>query len=355
MEETGNQPPRVAERRSTPETPVWVGPRPTPKAPASRGGPFLRLLLFYAILIAVGGLLVYFVPVIREAWVSAPGRAAPGALEQISGKGEAIALTAQQRDPIQRALTLFFITVGALAVSIPVAWVYTFTRRLRYDPSLVHSVIILPLVVSAIVVIVKDSVPLAFSLAGIVAVVRFRNTLKDPKDAVYIFLALGIGLAAGIQALDIALVMSLVFNATVLVLWRFNLGSIYGESNRDLLSIGDRALMIARTASQRDALRWRLSSEAHDMETDGILVVHTRDPDAAQQGVELTLTGVAEDWRVTDKFRTRNGIATFAVLLQLKDKKGDPLKLLEELDERWAQDVEAAEYVTFKKAAEKSE
>ena len=71
------------------------------------------------------------------------------------------------------------------------------------------------------------------------------------------------------------------------------------------------------------------------METDGILVVHTRDPDAAQQGVELTLTGVAEEWRVTDKFRTRNGVATFAVLLQLKDKKGDPLKLLEEIDERY--------------------
>jgi hypothetical protein len=355
MEETGNQPPRVAERRGAPETPVWVGPRPRPKAPSSRGGPFLRLLFFYAILIAVGGVLVYFVPMIREAWVSAPGKAVPGVLEQLSGKGEAIALTAQQRDPVQRALTLFFIAVGALAVSIPVAWVYTFTRRLRYDPSLVHSVIVLPLVVSGMVVIVKDSVPLAFSLAGIVAVVRFRNTLKDPKDAVYIFLVLGIGLAAGIQALDIALVMSLVFNATILVLWRFNLGSIYGESNRDLLSIGDRSLMIARTASQREALRWRVSAEAPDMETDGILVVHTRDPDAAKQGVELTLTGVAEDWRVTDKFRTRNGTATFAVLLQLKDKKGDPLKLLEELEERWAQDVEAAEYVTFKKAAQKSE
>jgi hypothetical protein len=321
----------------------------------SRQGPFLRLLLFYALLIAVGAALVYFVPFVREAWVSAPGNTGPGAFEQVSGKSEAIALTAQQRDPVERGLTLFIIALGALAVSVPVAWVYTFTRRLRYDPSLVHSVIILPLVVSGIVVIVKDSVPLAFSLAGIVAVVRFRNTLKDPKDAVYIFLALGIGLAAGIQALDIALVMSLVFNATVLVLWRYNLGAIYGESNRDLLSIGDRTLMIARNASQRDALRWRLSKEARDMKTDGILLVHTQDPEAAKQGVELTLATIADEWRITDNFRSRNGTATFAVLLRLKDKKGDPLTLLEEIDERWAQDVGAAEYVPFKKPAENSD
>src|SRR5688500_10675219 len=298
MEQKGNQPPQAAERRSTPETPVWVGPRPRQMAPASRGGPFLRLLLFYAILIAVGALLVYFVPVIREAWVSAPGRAAPGALEQISGRGEAIALTAQQRDPVQRALTLFFITVGALAVSIPVAWVYTFTRRLRYDPSLVHSVIILPLVVSAIVVIVKDSVALAFSLAGIVAVVRFRNTLKDPKDAVYIFLALGIGLAAGIQAVDIALAMSLCFNLVILVLWKYNLGEIYGEAHRDLFAVGNRDLMIARSASQRDAIRWRVSREARDMETDGVLLVHSHDAEAARQSVEMALASVADDWRV---------------------------------------------------------
>ena len=356
MGETGIEPRRVAERRTandgSSESQSGAGQRVKRSA---RQGPFLRLLLFYALLVGIGAALVYFVPLIRNAWVSAPGQEGVSAFDQISGRGDAISLTAQQRDPLERAITLFFITVGALAISIPVAWVYTFTRRLRYDPSLVHSVIILPLVVSAIVVIVKDSVPLAFSLAGIVAVVRFRNTLKDPKDAVYIFLALGIGLAAGIQALDIALVMSLVFNATVLVLWRFNLGSIYGESNRDIMSIGDPDLMIARNAAQRDAIRWRLGGESPDMKTDGILLVHTSDPESAKEGVELTLSTLAEEWRITDNFRRRDEVSTFAVLLRLKDKKSDPLTLLEMIEERWAQNVDAAEYVPFKKAAEKSE
>jgi hypothetical protein len=85
-------------------------------------------------------------------------------------------------------------------------------------------VIILPIVVAGIALVVKNSLALAFSLAGIVAAVRFRNTLKDPRDAVYIFLVIAIGLSAGVQALDVALAMSLAFNFVVLLVWKHNVG-----------------------------------------------------------------------------------------------------------------------------------
>lgn len=341
------------ERRKAPEPAVGPEVRSPQAGRRVRGAPFVRLAAFYVALLGIALALIYFVPLFRDAWVAAPDTGADG-LQELAGRSRK-ALSVQDKAGPERALSVLLITIGALAISLPVAWVYTFTRRLRYDPSLVHSVIILPMVVSGIVVVVKDSVALAFSLAGIVAAVRFRNTLKDPKDAVYIFLALGIGLAAGVQALDIALVMSLVFNAVVLVLWRYNFGAIYGESQRDLLAIGDRSLMIARTAAQRDAIRWRMSREAKDMKTDAILLVHSTDAEAARQRVELTLAKNADDWRVAENFRTRNGISTFAVLLRMKEKKADPLTLLAELDERGAQEIAAAEYVPFKKAAEKDE
>jgi hypothetical protein len=255
---------------------------------------------------------------------------------------------------VQRALSTFLITIGALSISLPVAWVYTFTRRLRYDPSLVQSVIILPVVVSGIVTVVQHSIALAFSLAGIVAAVRFRNTLKDPKDAVYIFLSLGIGIAMGVRAADIALVLSLVFNLIVLVLWKYNLGAIYSaDSGLDLLAIGDSNLLLARTTGQRDAIRWRLSKEAGDMKTDGILLVHTDDPEAARRALELTLAETSKEWRVIDNFRRRNGVSTFAVLVNIDEKRSDPLALLGELDDRWAGQIAAAEYVPFKHSGEK--
>lgn len=329
--------------------------RPRPSLRGSpRKVPVLRLLAFYVVLIGFATLLIEMVPLVRHAWVSSPLIEGGSSLGKVPSKN-VLALEIQDRGTVERAASVLLITLGALALSLPVAWIYTFTRRLRYDIALVHSVIILPMVVSGIVVIVKDSVALAFSLAGIVAAVRFRNTLKDPKDAVYIFLSLGIGLAAGVQALDIALVMSLVFNVVVLVLWKYNLGSMYGDPHRDLLAVGDRALMIARNSAQRDALRWRMSRESGGMELDGILLVHAEDTESARQRIELTLSKAAEDWRVADNFRTRGGVGTFAVMLKLKDKKSDPLALLAEIDERWAQEINAAEYVPLKKSPDKDE
>ncbi|MGH7607188.1 MAG: DUF4956 domain-containing protein, partial [Gemmatimonadales bacterium] len=120
-------------------------------------------------------------------------------------------------------------TLGALALVTPVAWVYMRTKpTARYDASLVHTLIILPVVIAGIVLIVHDSLALAFSLAGIVAAVRFRNTLRDTKDAVYIFLAIGLGLSAGVQAFAIAFIVSLVYVALVLGLWRFDVGAAPG-------------------------------------------------------------------------------------------------------------------------------
>src|SRR3989475_236259 len=116
--------------------------------------------------------------------------------------------------------------LSALGLMSPVAWMYMRTKpKLRYDPSLVQTVIVLPVVISGVVLIVRDSVPLAFSLAGIVAAVRFRNTLHDTKDAVYIFLAIAVGLAAGVQSFAVGFVVSLIYVVVVLVLWRFDIGT----------------------------------------------------------------------------------------------------------------------------------
>ena len=112
---------------------------------------------------------------------------------------------------------------GALLLALPLAFVYVRTRTSqKYDQSIIQTVIMLPIVVTAILVVVQDSLALAFSLAGIVAAVRFRNNLKESGDATYIFGSIGIGFAAGIHALSVAMVLSVTFVLLELGLWRVN-------------------------------------------------------------------------------------------------------------------------------------
>ena len=77
----------------------------------------------------------------------------------------------------------------------------------------------MPIVVTSIIIIVQNSLALAFSIAGIAAAVRFRNSLKSSGDALFILLAVGIGLSAGIGALELAIVMTVAFNYVFLLLW----------------------------------------------------------------------------------------------------------------------------------------
>jgi hypothetical protein len=139
---------------------------------------------------------------------------------------------------------------AAALLSLPVAWIYLLTRAKRgYQQSVVQLLVVLPTVVAGIVLLVKYSLALAFSLAGIVAAVRFRNSLDDSKDAVYVFLATAIGLSSAVN-LPVAGVLSICFNILALALWYTDFGSAPVELDGRLAERKlQRAKQMARTGT----------------------------------------------------------------------------------------------------------
>ena len=124
----------------------------------------------------------------------------------------------------QDARSLFFSMLGALLLMLPVSWIYKGIHRDdEHDQSLDETTLILPAVVAGIVMVVQHSLALAFSLAGIVAGVQFRRALSDTFDTLFIFVAIAVGIAAGIKALDIAIVITIFFNFSTLLV------CIYGD------------------------------------------------------------------------------------------------------------------------------
>jgi hypothetical protein len=129
----------------------------------------------------------------------------------------------------QSLLWLIVAIIGAFLCSLPVSWVYMAVRSgEEYDQSLVHTILVLPMVVTGIVIVVQNSLALAFSLAGIAGAVRFRNSLKSSGDALFILLAVGIGLSAGIGAVELAAVMSIMLSYCVTMLWMAEYGEKAG-------------------------------------------------------------------------------------------------------------------------------
>lgn len=122
---------------------------------------------------------------------------------------------------------LAFASIGAAAMIIPVSWAYFVTSRTKeVNQSFVQTIVVMPIVVTGISTIVQHSVALAFSLAGVVAAVRFRFTLDQPSHAMYIFVAISIGLASGVGALGVSLVISAAFVYTTLIIWKLEYGRL---------------------------------------------------------------------------------------------------------------------------------
>ena len=140
------------------------------------------------------------------------------------------------------AFRLLFASIGAAAMIIPVSWVYFITSPTKeVDQSFAQTIVIMPIVVTGIATIVLNSLALAFSLAGIVAAVRFRFSLRNPAHAMYIFAAIGIGLGSGINALGVATVISMAFVYANLIIWKLEYGRDMSGSFLSMLTRRNRS------------------------------------------------------------------------------------------------------------------
>jgi hypothetical protein len=101
---------------------------------------------------------------------------------------------------------------------VPLAWTFNLSHPNEQSRSIRETIFLLPITVASLVVIVQHSIALAFSLAGVVAAVRFRSNIKTPADAMFVFAALAIGLAAGVSEIAVAGIGSMFFCFTYIAL-----------------------------------------------------------------------------------------------------------------------------------------
>jgi hypothetical protein len=250
------------------------------------------------------------------------------------------------------AVTVALAMISAILLAIPIAWVYVLTRAKRgYQQSVVHLLIVLPLVVSGIVVLVQYSLALAFSLAGIVAAVRFRNTLDDSKDAVYVFLATAIGLSAAVNV-PVAAVISILFNITVLTLWYSDFahspveleGAIAEKRLKRARQLARTGTFVARIDDEvfrnmnREQLEgiaeraWKRANESPgessgNGDSEARVRISTSDVAAMRRSLEPRLEGHVKSWRLTSLAPKPDGSEVAEYVVQMK-KKTTPEDLL---------------------------
>ena len=253
------------------------------------------------------------------------------------------------------ALVAVFVCFVAVVLSLPIAWVYMYTRQKKgYQQSVVHSIVLLPAVVAAISVLVRNNIALAFSLAGIVAAVRFRTSLEDTRDAVFVFGVCALGLASGVNV-EFAGVLSMLFAAIALTLWYTDFGrtppDLEGEraeqhmqraleiANRTSQFVArvDREILEDLAPAQLDALATRVRKRRASVTKDdnprftATLTVRLTDDEEGRATVERTLR---ERTKRFELLRSESGDGDSLFVYGIRMRKGLRLDELQEMLQR---------------------
>jgi Domain of unknown function (DUF4956) len=295
---------------------------PTTPTPAW-DSPFVRIVVYYALIFGAGWALTTLFPGIQPMFERFMALSPVHAISKHSALEETAGMAGPGSLGIA-ALTLVTLLsmIAAFVLMIPTAHVYRTTKQYGgYDQSVMQTVLVLPMLIAGTLILVQNSLALAFALGGVMAATRFRNTLKDVKDMVYILLALAVGLALGVFLPVIALVISLTFNVTILGLWYMNPGNIYDRRN----------------AQDAVALAPQLKKKYTD-----VLLVRTARLKSARRLAEQLLDRHAKRWKLAEVVPAADGMSILEYLIRVKGNGGTQT-LLEELRTRGGTDILTAE------------
>lgn len=103
--------------------------------------------------------------------------------------------------------------------------VYRITYRgPSYSRSFTHSLVLLTMITSIVILVIGNNLARAFGLVGAMSIIRFRTAVRDTQDIVFIFFSLTIGMAAGVGLTLLAVVGTLMISLVIVLLVNVRFG-----------------------------------------------------------------------------------------------------------------------------------
>jgi uncharacterized membrane protein YhiD involved in acid resistance len=100
----------------------------------------------------------------------------------------------------------------AFALSQAVAAVYIWTfRGMSYSRAFVQAVSLGSIVAAMLMLAINNNIAAGLGIAGSLAIIRFRTSMRDPRDMVFVFASLAAGISAGLRAYSAAIAGTALF------------------------------------------------------------------------------------------------------------------------------------------------
>ena len=112
------------------------------------------------------------------------------------------------------------------------------TRKVFYSKNFNISLAVMSLITAAIILAMQSNLVISLGMVGALSIVRFRTSIKDPMDLVFMFWSISIGIICGAGLYEVALVTSVAVTVFILVL--------------DMIPVSKAPMMLVINSSQMD-------------------------------------------------------------------------------------------------------
>ncbi len=121
--------------------------------------------------------------------------------------------------------TVFYTVLFAFSLAILVAFTYYKTTEISgYSSVFIQTLILSPIVAIMVIQAIGDSVAIGLGMLGALAIIRFRTNFRNPRNIIFLFASLAIGISCGVYGYSIAIVGTLFFCLTAFVLHMTSFG-----------------------------------------------------------------------------------------------------------------------------------
>lgn len=117
-------------------------------------------------------------------------------------------------------LTTALYSLGlAFSLSTVIAFVYQFTfRGLKYSRNFFQAMVLSSMVAAIVMMAIGDSLARGLGILGALAIIRFRTRIRNPKNIIFIFASLSVGIASGVHSYTVAVAGTLMFSLIAITL-----------------------------------------------------------------------------------------------------------------------------------------
>lgn len=105
---------------------------------------------------------------------------------------------------------LFKLFVSLVIGCVVYAAYYLTSPRVSYNGSFGISLVAMTIITTAIMAVISSNIALSLGMVGALSIIRFRTAIKDPRDAMFIFWSIMIGICCGVAQYIVALASTVV-------------------------------------------------------------------------------------------------------------------------------------------------